>query len=249
MALPTVVARDEWLAARKELLTREKELTRARDALNTARRNLPMVRVDKEYTFEGPDGPATLADLFAGQRQLIVQHVMFGPDWEKACPSCTATTDELSDGLISHLRARQTEYVLVSRTPMDKIQKYRAERGWTLPWYSSLGSDFNYDFNVTIDASVRPVMFNYRGPEELKAAGLEWVLNPADHPSEQPGMSCFLRDGDEVYHTYSTYGRGTEAMGGAYGLLDLTALGRQEEWEEPKGRADKPNAPEPSFRE
>ncbi|GAA1798961.1 DUF899 domain-containing protein [Luedemannella flava] len=249
MALPTVVSRDEWLTARKELLAREKQLTRARDALNTARRELPMVRIDKHYVFEGPDGPARLSDLFAGMRQLIVQHVMFGPDWDAACPSCTAGINELSDGLFNNLRNRRTRYVLVSRTPLDKIEKYRTEKGWTVPWYSSLGSDFNYDFHVTIDASVRPVMFNYRGPEELQTHGMEWLLDTANQPSEQPGLSCFLRDGDDIFHTYSTFGRGTEAGGGAYGLLDLTALGRQEEWEEPKGRVEHARRSAPDFTE
>ncbi|MBS2966708.1 DUF899 domain-containing protein, partial [Actinocrinis puniceicyclus] len=185
-----------------------------------------------------------LPDLFAGRRQLVIQHVMFDPSWDGACKSCTAAVDELSAGLMAHLGSRQTTYVLVSRAPLAKIEAYRAERGWQLPWYSSFGSDFNYDFHVTLDSSLAPVEFNYRGQEELVQAGLSWLLEGS---SEQPGISCFLRDGDAVYHTYSTFARGTEQLGGSYGVLDMTALGRQEEWEEPKGRVDTPHGAEPSF--
>jgi predicted dithiol-disulfide oxidoreductase (DUF899 family) len=247
MSLPQVVSRDEWLSARKELLAREKEALRAKDVLNTKRRNLPMVKIDKEYEFEGPDGRATLADLFAGQRQLILQHFMFDPSWEDGCQSCTAAVDELSDGLLSHLRARETNYAIVARAPLATIEKYRAKRGWSIPIYSSYGSDFNYDFHVTLDASIAPIQFNYRGPDELRDAGMDWILNAGDQPMEQPGMSCFLRDGEEIFHTYSTFARGTEQTGGAYGLLDMTALGRQEAWEEPTGRVDTSRGPVPSF--
>ena len=136
---------------------------------------------------------------------------------------------------------------VIARAPLDKLDRWRAQRGWTIPMYSSYGSDFNYDFHVTLDASVAPIQFNYRGPDELRAAGFDWILNRADQPMEQPGMSCFLRVGDEVFHTYSTFGRGTEQVGGAYGILDMTALGRQETWEEPKGRTDAARAPVPDF--
>ncbi|MDG6106473.1 DUF899 domain-containing protein [Dactylosporangium aurantiacum] len=244
---PDVVSREEWLAARRALLISEKEAVRAKDALNRRRRELPMVRVDKEYRFEGPDGPVTLLDLFDGERQLVVQHFMFHPDWQDGCGSCTAAVDELSDGLLRHLRARGTVYAVVARAPLAKLDRYRAKRGWTIPMYSSFGSDFNYDFHVTLDASVAPVQFNYRGPDELRAAGLDWVLNPDDQPMEQPGMSCFLRDGGEVFHTYSTFARGTEQVGGAYGILDMTALGRQEDWEEPKGRSGASRGAVPDF--
>ncbi len=244
MSLPQVVSREEWTEARKQLLLREKELTRARDALNADRRRLPMVRIDKPYRFEGPDGPASLADLFEGRRQLVVQHVMFDPDWDAACKGCTAGIDELSDGLIAHLHSRDTTYALVSRAPLAKLQAYAASRGWTLPWYSSFGSDFNYDFHVTIDGSVAPIQFNYRDEQELARAGMDWILEGS---SEQPGMSCFLRDGDGIYHTYSTFARGTEQLGGSYAVLDMTALGRQEAWEEPKGRVEKPHGADPSF--
>jgi predicted dithiol-disulfide oxidoreductase (DUF899 family) len=244
---PNVVSREEWLTARKELLTSEKEALRAKDALNTRRRLLPMVRIDQEYRFDGPDGPVTLGDLFDGQRQLVLQHFMFDPSWEDGCGSCTAAVDELSDGLLRHLRARSTAYAIVARAPLAKLAKYRAKRGWSMPLYSSFGSDFNYDFNVTLDASVAPISFNYRGPDELRKAGMEWILNADDQPMEQPGMSCFLREGDDIFHTYSTFARGTEQSGGAYGLLDMTALGRQEDWEEPKGRADTSRGPIPDF--
>jgi predicted dithiol-disulfide oxidoreductase (DUF899 family) len=242
--LPEVVSPDEWLKARKDLLTSEKEAVRAKDALNSRRRMLPMVRVENEYRFEGPDGTVGLLDLFDGERQLVVQHFMFDPAWEDGCGSCTAAVDELSDGLLRHLRARSTVYAVVARAPLAKLDAYRAKRGWTIPFYSSFGSDFNYDFHVSFDDRVTPVMFNYRGPEELRAAGQGWLL---EDPMEQPGMSCFLRDGDEVFHTYSTFARGTEQAGDSYGILDMTALGRQEDWEEPKGRADTSRGAVPDF--
>jgi predicted dithiol-disulfide oxidoreductase (DUF899 family) len=246
MTLPQVVSADEWLVARKDLLAREKELTRQRDALSAERRRLPMVRIDKQYELEGPHGTATLADLFGGRRQLVVQHFMFDPSWEEGCSSCTAASDEVSDGLLAHLAARDTSFAVVSRAPLDKIERYKAAKGWTFPWYSSNGSDFNYDFHVTLDASVAPVMFNYRTLPELEAAGMAWL---GEGSSEQPGYSMFLRDGDQVFHTYSTFARGCEALGGSYYFLDLTALGRQEEWEEPKGRAESARGAVPDFAE
>lgn len=238
MALPDVVTREQWLEARTRLLAQEKQATRDRDALNAERRRLPMVRVDKEYVLEGPDGRATLAELFRGRRQLIVQHVMFGPDWDAACPGCTASIDEISDGLLEHLRSRDTEFVLVSRAPLAKLEKYRADRGWTVPWYSAYGSDFNYDFQATLDRERDLIVYNYReSPEQVE-----------DDPTmEVPGLSCFLRDGDAVFHTYSTWARGTDGLGGSYSLLDLTALGRQEDWEEPKGRAPRLHGADPTF--
>jgi predicted dithiol-disulfide oxidoreductase (DUF899 family) len=244
MSLPRVVSRDEWLAARKALLAEEKAMTRARDALSTKRRELPMVRVDKDYVFEGTKGKVHLKDLFDGASQLILQHFMFDPDWDEGCPSCTAAADEMSDGLRKHLSSRDTTFVVVSRAPLEKIERYRASKGWTFPWYSSFGSEFNYDFNVTIDASVTPVMWNYRTLVELAHVGMGWL---GEGSSEQPGYSVFLRDGDALFHTYSVYARGTEMLGGSYSFLDITALGRQEEWEEPKGRAAKPRANLPDF--
>jgi predicted dithiol-disulfide oxidoreductase (DUF899 family) len=228
MAFPEVVSREQWLEARRRLLAEEKQETRRRDALNAERRRLPMVRIEKQYVLDGTQGPAALAALFGGSRQLIIQHIMFGPDWDAACPTCTNAVDELSDGLVAHLRARDTAFALVSRAPLAKLEAYRASRGWTVPWYSSYGSDFNYDFQVTLDETKGQVSYNYR-PEPGLLGG--------ERSAEMPGHSCFLRDGDEIFHTYSTYGRGNEYTPSLYTLLDLTTLGRQEAWEEPKGRA------------
>jgi predicted dithiol-disulfide oxidoreductase (DUF899 family) len=169
---------------------------------------------------------------------------MFDPEWEDGCPSCTAAADERSQGLVDHLHARDTTISTISRAPIDKIERYKAKRGWTFPWYSSYGSDFNYDFNVTIDASVAPVMWNYRTLPELEAHDMGWL---GEGSSEQPGWSFFLRDDDRLFHTYSMFARGAEMLGGSYYFLDLTALGRQEDWEEPKGRADDAHAAMPNF--
>jgi predicted dithiol-disulfide oxidoreductase (DUF899 family) len=245
MTMPEIVNRDQWRAARTELLAEEKAMTKARDALSSKRRMLPMVRVDKDYHFEGPDGPATLPELFDGRRQLIVQHFMFDPEWDDGCPSCTAGSDELSQGLLDHLHARDTTFVVVSRAPLEKLEHYKRTRGWTFPWYSSFGTDFNYDYHVTIDPSVAPVEFNFRGPDELAANGFGWILEGGS--SEQPGYSTFVNVDGEIFHTYSAYARGTEWLGGSYAFLDLTVLGRQEDWEEPKGRADTVRCAVPDF--
>jgi predicted dithiol-disulfide oxidoreductase (DUF899 family) len=244
MSLPEVVSEEQWLAARKALLAEEKAMTRARDQLSRKRRELPMVAVEKDYAFDGPAGSTSLLDMFDGRRQLIIQHFMFDPAWDEGCQSCTAAVDELCDGLLRHLNARETSFAIVSRAPLEKIERYRAAKGWDFPWYSSYGSDFNYDYHVTIDGSVAPIMFNYRDMEELEQAGMGWMKEGS---SEQPGYSMFLRDGDRVFHTYSVFGRGTESLGGAYYFLDLTALGRQEEWEEPKGRAANARGAMPNF--
>ena len=246
MGLPDVVSREEWLAARKELLVREKAFTRQRDALNAERRRLPMVKVDKEYVFDGPDGATTLLDLFDGRRQLIVGHFMFDPRWDDGCPSCSAGADEIADGLLAHLHTRDTTFVYVSRAPLAKIEAYKARRGWTFPWYSSHGSDFNYDYHVTLDESVAPVLYNYRTRAEHEQAGTSGYVE-GDPPVEGPGRSCFLRDGDTIFHTYSVYARGLEGVGGSYYFLDETALGRQEEWEEPRGRATDARGAIPDF--
>jgi predicted dithiol-disulfide oxidoreductase (DUF899 family) len=239
--LPRVTSREEWVEARKQLLREEKAMTRARDKLNTERRELPMVRIEKDYTFEGPRGTARLLDLFEDRRQLIVQHFMFDPTWDDGCPSCTAGADELSDGLLEHLHTRDTTFAAVSRAPLAKIENYRRRRGWTFPWYSSFGSDFNYDFHVTLDRSVAPIEYNFQSEADLAERGV------TDIEGEQPGHSCFLRNGDDVFHTYSMYARGAETLGGSYYFLDLTALGRQEDWEEPKGRADDARDGRPDF--
>lgn len=246
-SLPAVVSRDEWLAAREALLAREKELTRARDALVADRRRLPMVRVEKEYLFEGPEGRVTLRDLFGEKHQLIVCHFMFHPDWEAGCPSCTAGADEMPEGLRKHLEARDTRLVYVSRAPLEKLEKYRKERGWAFPWYSSHGSDFNYDYHVTLDESVAPIVYNYRTKEEYERRGEPFAGAGEEGALERPGRSAFLRVGDDVFHTYSVYARGLETMGGSYYLLDETALGRQEAWEEPKGRARAAREAVPDF--
>jgi predicted dithiol-disulfide oxidoreductase (DUF899 family) len=220
MTLPQVVSREEWLAARLELLAQEKEAMRAQDAITTRRRQLPMVRIDKEYAFQGPDGTARLVDLFEGRRQLIVYHFMFDPAWDEGCPSCSFAVDNV--GRLEHLQASDTTLALISRAPFAKIDKWRARMGWTVPWYSSAGTDFNYDFHVSNDESVAPVEYNYKDKATLQREGLEYVLD-----SEAQAISVFLRDGDRVFHTYSTYGRGAEVMLSTYHFLDLTPLGRQ----------------------
>ena len=245
MNLPRVTTRDEWLTARTELLRKEKQLTADRDRLNIERRNLPMVEVVDDYRFDGPGGQVSLRDMFEGRRQLIIYHFMFGPDWDAGCPSCTAGTEEMSPGLLDHLHKRDTTYAMVSRAPLEKLEKWKAQHGWDIPWYSSFGSDFNYDFGVTIDESRGSRTYNYRTKDEFEAMGDSFFDSP--QPFEMPGQSCFLRDGDQVFHTYSQYARGLEGTGGSYYFLALTALGRQEEWEEPKGRSDVTRGATPDF--
>jgi predicted dithiol-disulfide oxidoreductase (DUF899 family) len=234
------VSRGEWLEARRSLLEREKAHTRTSDALNADRRRLPMVAMEKDYVFEGPDGQVKLGDLFGTSSQLIVFHVMFGPDWESPCPFCSDSIRVMYPSLFEDLRRRNTEYVLVARAPYAKIATAMQERGWNVPWYSSYGSDFNFDFNVSFDKNAEEVpVFNFR--EE------SW-LSDADAPTEMSGMSCFLRESDgAVFHTYSSYGRGLEGTIGVYQMLDMTSLGRQEVWEEPKGRVEKPRPASPRF--
>jgi predicted dithiol-disulfide oxidoreductase (DUF899 family) len=229
MSLPEIVCTEQWLSARRELLEAEKRVTRARDELSAQRRRLPMVKIDKPYRFVGPRGPATLLDLFEGRRQLIVDHFMFDPQWEDGCSSCTGRVDQY--GNLEYLHAKATTMAVVSRAPLPKIERFKALRGWTFPWYSAYGSDFNYDFHVTLDEAVAPVEYNYRSAADWAQRGLP------DLQGELHGTSAFLRDGEHVFHTYSTYARGTEQVGGTHYYLDMTALGRQEDWEEPKGRA------------
>ena len=242
MSLPEIVTTAQWEAARRELLVKEKALTRARDELAAARRRLPMVRVEKDYRFEGPDGEVGLSDLFEGRHQLIVGHFMFDPEWDDGCASCSAGAAEMSPGHIAHLNARETTFAYVSRAPYAKVAGYQQRRGWTFPWYSSYGSDFNYDFHVTLDPQVAPVQYNFRTDEEWKRTGAEFEL-----AGEYPGRSCFLRSGGEVFHTYSVYARGLETIGGSYYLLEETALGRQEDWEQPAGRAASVRSATPDF--
>jgi predicted dithiol-disulfide oxidoreductase (DUF899 family) len=245
MSLPRIATREDWLAARRDLLAREKELTRQRDALSTELRNLPMVEIVTDYAFAGPDGTAGLIDLFEGRRQLIIYHFMFDPEWEDGCSSCSAGTDELSAGFLSHLRTRDTSYAMVSRAPLAKLERWKARKGWDLPWYSSFGTDFNYDFGVTIDPSAAPEQYNFRSKAEFEAMGSD--LFESGQSFEMPGRSCFLQADGRVFHTYSQYARGLESTGGSYYFLDLTALGRQEEWEEPAGRSESARSATPDF--
>ncbi|MFC4874363.1 DUF899 domain-containing protein [Negadavirga shengliensis] len=202
--LPEVVSPEKWKAAREEFLQQEKELTRLRDKINARRRRLPMIKIEKSYTFEGPDGQASLMDLFNGRQQLILYHFMFGPTWDEGCVGCSMLVDGM--GNPTHLHARNTSLVLVSRAPLHKIEAYKKRMGWTVPWYSSFGSDFNYDMGVT------------EGEDEL------------------PGHSVFLRDGNDVYRTYFSTSRGDEYLGNTWSYLDITPYGRQESWEDsPQG--------------
>lgn len=239
--LPEVVSREEWLAARKELLAKEKDVTRARDRLNAERRRLPMVRVDKPYAFEGPDGRVGLLDLFEGRQQLVMHHFMWMFDIDAdgtehprdtGCSSCSSAADGI--GRLRQLHVRNTTLVAVTRAPYPTLAAFRERMGWTFPWYSSAGSDFNYDFHATVDDRVAPVRVFHRTEAELAAAGMPWS---EEMRGDWPGISTFLRVGDEVFHTYSTFGRGIEEFHNGYHYLDLTALGRQEAWEEPEGRA------------
>jgi predicted dithiol-disulfide oxidoreductase (DUF899 family) len=213
-----IVSRDEWTAARKRLLAKEKEFNRQRDALSEERRRLPMVAIAKEYVFQGPEGRRTLADLFNGRPQLLVYHFMFGPDNEAGCPSCSLVADNFASGLV-HLAARDTAFAVVSRAPIDKIEGFRKRMGWDFPWVSSYGTDFNYDFQVTLDE--KHAVYNY-APVSSQPPGYP-------REGEREGLSVFLRDGDRLFHTYSTYQRGLDMLLNTYNFLDLTPLGRQEE--------------------
>ena len=222
---PRIVSRDEWRAARLELLAREKEATRARDALSAERRKLPLVEIDKEYLFEAPTGDRlSLRDLFGEHRQLIVYHFMFDPADDEGCPGCSHFGDNI--GHLAHLHARDTALVFVSRAPISKILPFKERMGWTMPWLSSFGSDFNYDFHVTLDESVAPIEYNFRDADALRELGQEYHLQ-----GEQPGLSVFMREGERVFHSYSTYARGLDALINSYQLLDLTPGGRLEGWD------------------
>jgi predicted dithiol-disulfide oxidoreductase (DUF899 family) len=232
IAHPPIATQAEWLAARKELLAEEKAHTKEYDRINAKRRRLPMVKVEKEYRFTGPDGEKTLEDLFDGQTQLIVYHFMYGPD-DTPCPGCTSYVDAIGD--LSTLSERNTSMVLVSRGPYEKLAAYQEEKGWTIPWYSSADSDFNYDYEVTLDPSRGPVRYNYKSREDK-----EWLAK-IDKPIEMPGTSVFFRIGHDIYHTYSTFERGGEALCDSYRLLDITPYGRQEDFEDsPEGWPQKP---------
>ncbi|MGH9025567.1 MAG: DUF899 domain-containing protein [Acidimicrobiia bacterium] len=215
--------RDEWLAARLELLKVEKELTRLNDDLARQRRELPWVRTDKDYLFDTEDGEATLADLFRGRSQLLVYHFMFDPDWDEGCPSCSAVADGFDETHL-HLQNHDVAFTAISRAPLEKLLAYRDRMGWSFPWASSGRSDFNYDFHVTIDPAVAPVEYNYKDQAQLEAENVAW----RDWSGEQPGMSAFARDGDDVFHTYSAYARGFDALWTMWQWLDRAPLGRNE---------------------
>lgn len=212
---PNIVSHEDWLKAHKAHLAKEKALTRLRDELARERRGLPWERVEKDYVFEAPGGRVTLADLFAGRGQLIVQHFMFGPDWNEGCPSCSFWSDNFN-GIDAHLAHRDTAFVLVSRAPVARLEAYRKRMGWTLRWVSSLGSDFNFDYRVSFEPGETGLKYNHG------------TLEP--YGEEAPGLSVF-RHGEDgaIYHTYSVYARGLDMLNGAYHLLDMTSKGRDEE--------------------
>jgi predicted dithiol-disulfide oxidoreductase (DUF899 family) len=235
IAHPKIVSRDEWLEARKDLLAGEKELTRQYDRLNARRRRLPMVKLEKPYAFDAPGGKRPLVDLFEGRSQLIVYHFMFDPEWDKGCPGCTGLVDALGD--LSMLADRDTSFVLISRAPLEKLERYKASKGWRWPWVSSHGGDFNYDFHVTLDESFAPVEYNYRTRAEME----QMMEQPWMPKGEAHGLSVFFRIDGDVFHTYSTYARGCEGLTDAYSLLDVTPYGRQEDFEDsPPGWPQRP---------
>lgn len=221
MSVPRTVAADEWLAERKELLAAEEQAAEALARVRERRRDLPAVRMEKEYLFDGPAGKVSLLDIFEGRRQLIIQHFMFDPAWDAGCPVCSYQADNV--GSLAHLHARNTTFAAISRAPIAKIEAFRQRMGWSFPWYSSLGSDFNYDFNVTHDEAVAPIEWNFRTKQELIDMGDAW----AARPGEQGGVSVFYRDGDSVLHTYTGFTI-AELLCTTDQYLDLTPLGRQD---------------------
>jgi len=222
MSVPRIVSADEWLAQRKELRAAEEQAAEALANVSERRRELPAVKVEKEYQFDGPDGNVSFLDMFEGRRQLIVQHFMFDPAWDEGCPVCSYQADNIGD--LAHLHARNTTFAAVSRAPIGKIEPFRQRMGWSFPWYSSLGSDFNYDFHVTHDEDVAPIEWNFRTKQELIDIGQAF----AARPGEQGGVSVFYRDDDTVLHTYTGY-MAADLLCATDQYLDLTPLGRQEE--------------------
>jgi predicted dithiol-disulfide oxidoreductase (DUF899 family) len=216
IAHPPIASRDQWLAERTKLLAQEKELTKQRDRVNAERRRLPMVKIEKDYVFDGPNGKQNLKGLFDGRRQLIVYHFMFDPAWEKGCPGCTGYVSALGD--LSMLNDRDTTFALVSRAPLAKLEAYKSQKGWRVPWFSSFGSNFNYDFHVSFDEKVAPIEYNYRNKAELEARG-----GPGHMQSEGHGLSVFFHLDDDVFHTYSTYARGTHRRLQSFGHDTLWA--------------------------
>ena len=214
---PEIVSEAEWLVARKDLLAREKEFTRQRDALSAARRQMPMIKIDKDYVFDGPNGKETLADLFDGRSQLIVYHFMFGPGWEEGCKSCSYLADHF-DGANWHLPHRDVALVVVSRAPLSEFEPYKKRMGWRFKWVSSYGNDFNFDYHVsfTKDEEVKGTVYYNYGMGEFMS-------------DELPGLSVFYKgENGDIFHTYSTYARGLDILVGTYNLLDLVPKGRDE---------------------
>src|SRR5687767_11025188 len=218
MPAHAIVSREEWLIARKAHLAREKEFTRLRDRLSAERRALPWVRVDKTYAFDGPGGKATLAELFADRRQLIVYHFMFGPGWEEGCPSCSFLADHI-DGAAVHLAQRDVTLLAVSRAPLSRLEAFKERMGWRFPWVSSQETDFNFDFNVSFTKA------------EMAKGAVDYNFDRREFPSEEgPGVSVFCKDEHgQIFHTYSAYARGLDLLVGAYNYLDLAPKGRDED--------------------
>lgn len=213
-----VVSQQEWVAARKELLKTEKEFTQQRDALSAKRREMPWVKVEKNYTFDGPDGKVSLSDLFRDKSQLIVYHFMLGPGWEQGCPSCSFLGDHF-DGSLVHLNARDIAFSAVSRATMPEIAAFKKRMGWKFPWVSSNQNHFNYDYHVSFTK------------EELAQGQVDYNYTNQKFPSEEaPGLSVFYRnEAGEIFHTYSTYGRGLDILLGAYNFMDMAPKGRDED--------------------
>jgi predicted dithiol-disulfide oxidoreductase (DUF899 family) len=215
---PSIVSREEWLAARRKLLAKEKKLTREHDAIAVERRQLPWVRVEKNYVFDSPDGSKTLADLFDGRSQLIVYHFMFAPQWKEGCPSCSFNMDH-TDGALVHLAERDVSFVAVSRAPSPNIEAFKNRMGWKFNWVSSYGSDFNYDYQASFT------------PDEIATGKVEYNFDLVEFPSaEAPGVSVFYKDAEgKIFHTYSAYARGAESTINTYNYLDLVPKGRDED--------------------
>jgi predicted dithiol-disulfide oxidoreductase (DUF899 family) len=213
-----IVSQDAWLAARKQYLGKEKEFTRLRDRLSAQRRELPWVRVEKQYDFDGPTGKETLGDLFDGRSQLIVYHFMFGPGWEQGCPSCSFLADHF-DGALVHLVHRDATLLAISRAPLPEIEAFKKRMGWRFKWVSSFGNDFNHDYHVSFT------------PDEIAKGKVYYNYDMREFPSEEaPGISVFTKDGTgDIFHTYSGYARGLDILVGAYNFLDLLPKGRDED--------------------
>lgn len=233
-AIPQIVSRSQWLEERKSLLQKEKEATRYLDGVKAARRSMPMVEVEKSYHFEGARGVVSLLDLFEGRRQLIVHHFMYFDDSSRFCPGCSLEADQnYGRFLIEKLNEKSVSLVAISRAPLLRIQEEMARKNWDFPFFSSQNSDFNYDFQATLDPK-RNREYNYQGIDQK-----DWMK---DYEGDLPGKSVFFRDGETVYHTYSSFARGTEPAATHYNYLDLTPYGRQESWEKsPKGWPQNPN--------